>query len=430
MPCRVVLGGQWGDEGKGKVVDYLSARADVVVRCQGGANAGHTLVDGDRSFAVHLIPSGVLHPGCEILLGSGMVIDPIALLEEITALESTGVSVRDRLRVSTAAHLVLPIHRLQDGVEEQQRNGDGQGIGTTGRGIGPAYADKAARSGLQMSLFARPQAEARERLRQFLERKKQILHALSPSVEVDIGSMVESVLACREALQPLLDDTTHRLHRFLDQGRNVLLEGAQGALLDLDHGSYPYVTSSSCTTSGALTGAGVSPRDVDEVIGIVKAYATRVGNGPFPTEIDDAEGEQLRDRGREFGATTGRPRRCGWFDAVAVRHVARLCGFTSLTLTKLDVLDTFERIRVATAYEINGERVEFFPSDTHVLQECRPSYTALPGWRASTRDCRTLEDLPTAARRYLDALQEFVGVPIRMLSVGPDRDSTLEFSLS
>jgi len=427
MPCRVVLGGQWGDEGKGKVVDYLSSRADVVVRCQGGANAGHTLVDGDRTFAVHLIPSGVLHPGCEILLGSGMVIDPIALLEEITSLEATGVSVRDRLRISHAAHLVLPIHRVQDGVEEALRGGNG--IGTTGRGIGPAYADKAARHGLQMNLFRRPLADARDRLRTFLERKKQSLQAVSPDVSIDIDAMLDAVLACREALQPLLDDTTHRLHVLLDQGRNVLLEGAQGALLDLDHGSYPYVTSSSCTTSGALAGAGVSPRDVDEVVGIVKAYTTRVGNGPFPTEALDAHGDLLRDRGREFGATTGRPRRCGWFDAVAVRHVARLCGFTQLVVTKLDVLDTLDRIRVATAYDVNGERLEFFPADADILQECRPSYTSLPGWKESTRDCRTQEALPTAARRYLDALQEYVGVPIRMLSVGPDRDSTLELSL-
>ena len=427
MPCRVVLGGQWGDEGKGKVVDYLSSRADVVVRCQGGANAGHTLVDGDRTFAVHLIPSGVLHPGCEIILGTGMVIDPIALLEEISLLESTGVSVRDRLRISSSAHMVLPIHRLQDGLEETQRGVSG--IGTTGRGIGPAYADKAARHGLRMNLFARPVAEGRERLRRVLENKKQLLLAMSPGVQIDIEQMLEAVMACREALLPLLADTTHRLHMLLDQKRNVLLEGAQGALLDLDHGAYPYVTSSSCTTSGALSGAGVSARDLDEVVGIVKAYTTRVGNGPFPTELHDADGDLLRDRGKEFGATTGRPRRCGWFDAVAVRHVARLCGFTQLVITKLDVLDTFERVRVSTAYEYNGERLDFFPSDTDVLEECRPRFTVLPGWQKSTRDCRSLEDLPTAARRYLDALQEYAGVPIRMLSVGPDRDSTLELQL-
>jgi adenylosuccinate synthase len=421
------LGGQWGDEGKGKVVDYLSSRADVVVRCQGGANAGHTLVDGDRTFAVHLIPSGVLHPGCEIILGNGMVIDPIALLEEIASLESTGVSVRDRLRISSSAHLVLPIHRLQDGLEEQQR-GD-SGIGTTGRGIGPAYADKAARHGLQMNLFARPVAEGRQRLRQVLERKKQLLRAVSPAVQIDIDQMVDAVMACREPLQPMLADTTHRIHMLLDQKRNVLLEGAQGALLDIDHGSYPFVTSSSCTTSGALAGSGVAPRDLDEVVGIVKAYTTRVGNGPFPSELVDAEGDLLRDRDKEFGATTGRPRRCGWFDAIAVRHVARLCGFTQLVITKLDVLDTLERIRVVTAYEYNGERLEFFPSDTHILEECRPRFTVLPGWKESTRHCRSLEDLPTAARRYLDALQEYVGVPIRLLSVGPDRDSTLELQL-
>ncbi|UCE02775.1 MAG: adenylosuccinate synthase [Candidatus Latescibacterota bacterium] len=423
MPCRVVLGGQWGDEGKGKIVDYLSASVDAVVRFQGGANAGHTLVVGGERVAVHLVPSGVLRPECEIILGNGMVVDPLALRDEIAGLESAGLDVRGRLRVSTAAHAVLPYHKLQDQLEEQRRGGGG--IGTTGRGIGPAYADKAARAGLQLGIFLRSEAEMQKRLRAAAERKLQLLRTLAPDVELDVDAMLEEVLDGAAVLRPLLCDTALRIHELLDADKEILLEGAQGALLDLDHGSYPFVTSSSCTTAGALAGCGVAPRDITSVIGIAKAYSTRVGNGPFPTELADGDGVRLREAGQEFGTTTGRPRRCGWFDAVAVRHAARLSGFTELAITKLDVLDGFEVLRVADAYRCNGETIRHFPSDSDLLGACVPEYLEIEGWSQSTCECRSAEELPAAARRYIQILEERVGVPVRMLSVGPERDATV-----
>jgi adenylosuccinate synthase len=425
MACRAVLGGQWGDEGKGKVVDYLSAEADAVVRFQGGANAGHTLVHAGRKIALHLIPSGVLHPHCEILLGNGMVVDPLALCAEITAFEADGVEMRHRLRISIAAHAVLPVHQLQDRLEEHGRSGGG--IGTTGRGIGPAYADKAARTGLQLGFFRRPDSEVRARLLAAGQRKLEWLRALHPEADLDVEAMADEVLGCAATLRPLLCDTTRHIQALLDAGKTVLLEGAQGALLDLDHGSYPYVTSSSCTAAGALAGCGVAPRDLDAVIGIVKAYSTRVGNGPFPTEQVGGPGDRLRELGQEFGATTGRPRRCGWFDAVAVRHAARLSGYTELAITKLDVLDTFDRIRVADAYDLGGERIRHFPADAETLGACTPHYVEVEGWRASTQRCKGKLDLPASARRYLELLETLVGVPIRLVSVGPDRDSTFRF---
>jgi adenylosuccinate synthase len=426
MPCHVVLGAQWGDEGKGKVVDYLAARADVVARFQGGANAGHTLVHAGRRFALHLIPSGVLNPNCDLVLANGMVIDPAALLEEIRDLEALGLDVRSRLRVSQAAHLVLPVHKLQDRLEEAERRS--AGIGTTGRGIGPAYADKAARAGLPLALFVLPRPEAAQRLRSWLERKCTWLGALHPGAasEIDVPAMLDTVLACGDELAPLLCDTSAFLHEAVARRRHVLLEGAQGAMLDLDHGTYPYVTSSSCTVAGALQGTGLSPRQVDRVTGIAKAYATRVGSGPFPTELLDGTGERLRQLGGEFGATTGRPRRCGWFDAVAVRHAARLSGFTQLALTKIDVLDAFASIRIADAYEAHGERLAAFPSQPGQFETCRPSYIEFPGWEVETRACTHVRELPAAAQRYLAAIEAEVGVPIRLLSTGPDRAHTID----
>ena len=424
MPCHVVLGAQWGDEGKGKVVDYLAARADVVVRFQGGANAGHTLVQAGKRFALHLIPSGVLNPNCDLVLASGMVIDPAALLEEIRDLEAQGLDVRSRLRVSQAAHLVLPVHKLQDRWEEAERRGDG--IGTTGRGIGPAYADKAARTGLPLAVLVLP--EAAQRLRSWLERKRTWLSALHPGAapEIDVAAILDAILACRDELAPLLCDTSAFLHEAVSRRRHVLLEGAQGAMLDLDHGTYPYVTSSSCTVAGALQGTGLSPRQIDRVTGIAKVYSTRVGSGPFPTELLDGTGERLRQLGGEFGVTTGRPRRCGWFDAVAVRHAARFSGFTQLALTKIDVLDAFASIRLANAYETHGERLEAFPSQHGQLETCRPSYLEFPGWEVETRACTHVRELPAAAQRYLAAIEAEVGVPIRLLSTGPDRAHTID----
>ncbi len=425
MPCRIVLGAQWGDEGKGKVVDYLSAGADAVVRCQGGANAGHTVVVAGRKVALHLVPSGALQPRCEVLLGNGMVVDPLALVEEVESLEAAGVELASRLRVSTAAHAVLPYHRAQDRLEEERRGAGG--IGTTGRGIGPAYADKAARTGLQLGLFLRPESQVRAALQQAASRKLELLRALAPDVELDIEAMVGSVLAAAARLRPFLCDTTRRLHELLAAGKMVLLEGAQGALLDLDHGSYPYVPSSSCPTAGALAGCGLAPRDLDGVVGVVKAYATRVGNGPVPSELTGAEGDRLRQLGEEFGATTGRPRRCGWFDAVAVRHAARLSGFTELAVTKLDVLDAFGQLRVALAYRRDGALVRHFPSDSDELARCTPEYVEVEGWGQSTKACRREVDLPAAARRYVELLQEQIGVPVRWLSVGAERERTIHF---
>lgn len=419
MPCEVVLGGQWGDEGKGKIVDWTATGADAVVRCQGGANAGHTLVFGAQRLALHLVPSGVRQPGCLMVLGSGMVIDPVALLEEIAALEAAGLEVRSRLRVSAAAHVVLPVHRLQDRAQEDRRGT--AAVGTTGRGIGPAYADKAARNGVQMSLFLQPASQFRAALTAALEIKRA---ELEPRVPVDVAAMVDALAACREAVAPLVCDATSLLHDMLRDGRRIVLEGAQGALLDLDHGSYPFVTSSSCTSAGALAGAGLPPQSVRGVLGVVKAYATRVGNGPFPTELLDATGERLRTVGREFGATTGRPRRCGWFDALAVRRAAAVSGFTELALTKLDVLDDFASIRMAVAYELDGRRLDRMPVDAAEQARCAPVYVEAPGWRQATTACRSWDALPENARRFVESLEEHVGAPVGIVSVGPDRDST------
>ena len=419
MPCDLVLGAQWGDEGKGKIVDYLAGTAAAVVRCQGGANAGHTLVFGGTRLALHLVPSGVRHPRCLAVLGSGMVIDPLALFEELDALERADLDVTPRLRISTAAHLVLPCHRLQDQVEERRRGAGA--VGTTGRGIGPAYADKAARRGVQMGVFLRPASEARAAFSEVFAAKRA---ALGAEADFDVEEMTSRMLACRERLLPSLCDTTSLLHDLLAAGETLLLEGAQGVMLDLDHGSYPYVTSSSCTSAGALAGSGLPPTAVRSVTGVVKAYATRVGNGPFPSELLNGRGEELRQRGHEYGATTGRPRRCGWFDAAAVRYAARVCGFTELALTKLDVLDGFEQLCITDGYSVDGATTDRFPLDAGVLSRSAPRVLEVEGWSAATAGCQRWADLPAAARRYVELLQERTGVRVRIVSVGPEREST------
>ena len=416
MPVDVVLGGQWGDEGKGKIVDLLAADADAVVRCQGGANAGHTLVDGDQRLALHLIPSGVRHADCLLVLAAGMVVDPLALVEEIEALEASGYAVRDRLRLSLAAHAVLPWHRLQDQAQERQR-GAGS-VGTTGRGIGPTYADKAARTGLRLGAFLAPEEVLRDRIREVLRDKQA---AIEPAGALDLEATLARLVGLRAEIAPLLCDTTALLHELEAANRFILLEGAQGAMLDLDHGSYPYVTSSSCTTAGALAGCGLPPQRVRAVTGVFKAYCTRVGNGPFPSELQDALGERLRQIGREFGTTTGRPRRCGWFDVVAARYASRISGFTQIALTKLDVLDDFESIQVVVAYELDGKTIHHLPADPETLARCTPVTVTMAGWRRATTRCRDLASLPAAARDYVTFLQERVGVPIRFVSVGPER---------
>jgi adenylosuccinate synthase len=416
--CVVVVGAQWGDEGKGKIVDVLAERADVVVRYQGGANAGHTVVKGNDEFILHQIPSGILHPGSRCFIGNGVVLDPETLLAEVDALEARGISVADRLFVSSRAQLVLPYHKLLDQARERH-----QKIGTTGRGIGPAYEDKIGRRGLRVGDLRHP-SQARESLAARVTWANQLLGMMGAepaSLEVHVALLER--LSPR--LLPMVADTGRMTHEALGRGEYVLLEGAQGALLDVDHGTYPFVTSSNTTAGGAAVGAGIGPTAIDAVVGVVKAYTTRVGNGPLPTEAAAEEGQRLRELGDEYGATTGRPRRCGWFDAVVVRYAVRVNGLTDLAVTKLDVLDSMERIPVCTGYRVDGDAVDDVPADVHSLERVKPVYELLEGWRRPTTSARRLADLPPLARAYLDRIQDLVQVPIRYVSVGSRRDQII-----
>jgi adenylosuccinate synthase len=414
----VVVGAQWGDEGKGKLVDVLSERADWVVRYQGGANAGHTVQIGDKSFVLHQIPSGILHPGVRCAIGNGVVLDVETLFAEIDELVADGVDVEGRLYVSDRAHLVLPYHKLVDAQSSASKE-----IGTTGRGIGPAYEDKYGRRGIRVLDLRNP-----ERLRKLVERG--VAHANTQlSTSGDKRASVDETLATlgrfSARLLPLAEDVGLRIHRAISGGAAVLLEGAQGSLLDIDHGTYPYVTSSSTTSGGAATGVGIAPKELDSVIGVVKAYTTRVGNGPLPTEFDEPLASEVRALGNEFGATTGRPRRCGWFDGVVVRYAARVNGLTDLAVTKLDVLDTLERVGLCTGYEVDGQIYEEFPGDLSILDHAVPRYEWYEGWKTSTADARRLADLPAAARRYLDRIEELVETQITYVSVGTRRDQII-----
>jgi adenylosuccinate synthase len=418
MPCTVVVGAQWGDEGKGKIVDALSARAAVVARYQGGPNAGHSVQYRDRTIVLHLVPSGVLHAGTRCLIGNGVVVDLEKLREEVEGLEALGVDVRARLGVSPGAHLILPYHRAVEAVVE---SGAGA-IGTTGRGIGYAYRDKAARIGLRVddlddaAGFASAVDRVLARLRiEFPEARD--LAALSGA------SLFERLEPHARWLRPMVSDVSAELYGALAAGKDVLLEGAQGTLLDLDHGTYPYVTSSSATAAGAPLGVGLGPRAITRVIGVSKAYATRVGNGPFPSEMPDAEAARLREAGEEYGATTGRPRRCGWLDLPALRYAVRVNGLDALVLTKLDVLDRFEEIRVATAYVCDGRRLEHFPASARTLERCAVEWRTFPGWKSPTTESRDWSDLPARAREYLEWIEEACGVPITTVSVGRGRDA-------
>ncbi|HEY2955319.1 MAG TPA: adenylosuccinate synthase [Candidatus Eisenbacteria bacterium] len=420
MPCTVVVGAQWGDEGKGKIVDALAAEADVVARYQGGPNAGHTVLRDGQIVVLHLVPSGVLHPGKRCLIGNGVVLDPTALREEVGRLEALGLEVRSRLGISRAAHLILPYHRAVEAVAER---GPGS-IGTTGRGIGFAYRDKAARVGLRVSDLEEPEA-----LAEAVDRNLARLGKEFPEAEglkaMSGASVARALEECAAWIAPLACDVSAELHRALGQGRRVLLEGAQGTLLDLDHGTYPFVTSSAASAAGAPLGVGLGPRAVDRVIGVTKAYATRVGNGPFPSEMPEGEAARLREAGEEYGATTGRPRRCGWLDLPALRYAARVNGLDALIVTKLDVLDEFEEIRVAVDYERDGRRVEGFPSGARVLERCRVVWRSFPGWRAKTAGVRRWGDLPAAAREYLEWIERECGVPIASVSVGAGREAAV-----
>jgi adenylosuccinate synthase len=414
----VVVGAQWGDEGKGKLVDVLAERADWVVRYQGGANAGHTVHIADKSFVLHQIPSGILHAGVRCAIGNGVVLDVETLFAEIDELVSDGIDVEGRLYVSDRAHLVLPYHKLVDGQSSASKE-----IGTTGRGIGPAYEDKYGRRGIRVLDLRDP-----ERLRKLVERgvaHANIQLATSGTKRADVEFTLDVLDRFTRRLLPLAEDVGLKIHRAIAGGAAVLLEGAQGSLLDIDHGTYPYVTSSSTTSGGAATGVGIAPSELDSVIGVVKAYTTRVGNGPLPTEFDEPLASQIRELGNEFGATTGRPRRCGWFDGVVVRYAARVNGLTDLAVTKLDVLDTLDRIGLCTGYEARGEIYEEFPGDLGVLDHAVPRYEWYEGWKTSTAAARALTDLPKEARRYLDRIQELVETPITYVSVGTRRDQII-----
>ena len=422
MPVSIVIGAQWGDEGKGKVVDLLSPSMDFVARYQGGANAGHTIKWGDEEFVLHLIPSGIFHDGTDCVIGNGVVIDPAALMEEIGQVEALGYAVEGRLFISHNAHLIMPYHKALDQARERWR--DAEAIGTTGRGIGPAYVDKFARSGIRVvDLLDRDVLRAK--LTAAIEEKNTILKAVYGSEGLDIDQIVEEYVEFDRAIDPYVTDTAALLQDALADGKRVLAEGAQGALLDVDHGTYPYVTSSHPTAGGCCTGLGVPPTAVDRVIGIVKAYSTRVGNGPFPTELLDETGEQLRATGAEFGATTGRPRRCGWLDLVALSYTARLNGFTELAVTKLDVLSGLDELKVCTAYRLDGKTTTRFPTDLRTLERAEPVYETLPGFSGDLGAARQLGDLPATAQSYLDFVSERTGVPISVVSTGPKREETL-----
>ncbi len=418
--CVVVVGAQWGDEGKGKLVDVLAERADMVVRYQGGANAGHTVVTGETQFILQQIPSGILHPRVTCVIGNGVVLDPDQLFLELEQLAPKGVDPAGRLFVSDRAHLVLPLHKLLDRASEKSQN-----IGTTGRGIGPTYEDKYGRRGLRVGDLRRLEC-ARALLAERVDRANRLLQMLGSPDRVSLAELEALLERWAPRLLPLTADTGLLVHRALHDGRRVLLEGAQGALLDVDHGTYPFVTSSNTTAGGGAVGAGIGPTAIQGVLGVVKAYTTRVGNGPLPTEAHDEAGARLRELGGEFGAVTGRPRRCGWFDANVVGYAARVNGLTGLAVTKLDVLDTFEEIQVGVAYLLDGERRDDLPSEVDVLGRVQPVYERLPGWRRSTGEARRLADLPVPARAYLDRLEALSEVPIRYVSVGTRRDQIIE----
>ncbi|MGZ8397479.1 MAG: adenylosuccinate synthase [Gemmatimonadales bacterium] len=418
--CMVVVGAQWGDEGKGKLVDVLAERADFVVRYQGGANAGHTVVIGDSQFILRQIPSGILHQSVTCVIGNGVVLEPENLFGELDQLHARGIDTTGRLFVSDRAHLVLPYHKLLDAASERSQN-----LGTTGRGIGPAYEDKYGRRGIRVTDLRRVEC-AQQLLTGRVERANRLLAMMGSSERARYEDHVELLQRIAPRLLPLSADTGLMVHRAIRASRRVLLEGAQGALLDVDHGTYPYVTSSNTTAGGAAVGAGIGPTAVNGVLGVVKAYTTRVGNGPLPTEAESPFGDQLRELGGEFGAVTGRPRRCGWFDATVVRYAARVNGLTGLAVTKLDVLDSFAEIPVGIAYQLDGESCEEMPAEVEALGRVRPTYEVRPGWQQPTGTARRLADLPSAARAYLDRLEVLSGVPVRYVSVGTRRDQIIE----
>lgn len=426
MPCTCVVGLQWGDEAKGKIVDLLTDDHDFVVRYNGGANAGHTVVRDGQTFKLSLLPTGVLRPQVRAVIGNGVVVYPPRFLEEVSNLRKAGIAIGDNLVVSDHAHVIFPYH-----LEEERLNegGGGKAIGTTGRGIGPCYQDKVGRQfAIRLGEMLHPE-HLHERLVSIVERKNRLLRALgSDARQFDADTVCRDYLTCMEQIRPHVADTTGLLHQALRKGQGILFEAAQGTLLDVDHGTYPYVTSSNSSIAGVWSGSGVPSRKLDRIVGVIKAYSTRVGRGPFPTELDDGPdgiGERIRRTGREYGTVTGRPRRCGWFDAVATRYTASLNDADELAVMLLDVLSGLPEVRIAVAYELDGRRLEDFPTDAFVLERCRPVYETLPGWHADVSAARRLADLPAEARRYVDRLGELLGRPVTIISVGPDRAQTI-----
>ncbi len=419
----LIVGAQWGDEGKGKIVDYLSRDADIVARYQGGANAGHTVVCNGKKFVLHLLPAGLLRPNTTGVIGGGVVIDPVALISEIRELVSAGISVEGRLFVSHQAHLIMPYHKQLDLLYEAQS--DRPRIGTTGRGIGPAYVDKVARVGVRIvDLLDRERL--REKLRANIEDKNRVLARIYGREELDVEAIVAEYLEFDNQIDPYVKDVSAYLHEAIRDGKKLILEGAQGTLLDVDMGTYPYVTSSNPTAGGACTGLGIGPRKIDRVIGIIKAYTTRVGEGPFPSELTDSEAHlNLRERGEEYGATTGRPRRCGWFDGVIARFTARVNSVDSWAITKLDVLTGIDPLRVCVAYEDGVRAYKNLPADSALLSQVRPVYHEMPGWEKDLGGVRSWADLPETAKDYLNFIQEFTETPISLISVGVDREQTI-----
>ncbi|KAB0671909.1 adenylosuccinate synthase [Oryzomonas sagensis] len=423
MANVVVVGAQWGDEGKGKVVDIYTEHADDIVRYQGGNNAGHTLVVGSEKVVLHLIPSGILHEGKRCIIGNGVVLDPEVFIREITKLKESGrISDDSCLLLSESLHIIMPYHKQID-IAREAKSGDKK-IGTTGRGIGPCYEDKIGRRGIRLMDLLDKDIFTRK-LREVLTEKNVILEKLLGEAPCDFDAILAEYSGYAEVLKKYVADTSLVLSKDLKAGKKALFEGAQGTLLDVDHGTYPYVTSSSTCAGGACTGSGVSPRDIHEIIGISKAYVTRVGSGPFPTELLDATGEQLRQDGGEFGATTGRPRRCGWFDAMVVRYAVRVNGLTGIALTKLDVLSDFDTVKICTGYTCNGRTLETLPASLELFEQCQPVYEELPGWKSDITGAQTYEDLPQKARDYVKRLEELAGCPIVLVSVGPRRDQTI-----
>jgi adenylosuccinate synthase len=423
MACTCVVGLQWGDEAKGKIVDLLTEQHDLVVRYNGGANAGHTVVSRGQTYKLSLLPTGVLKPHLRSVIANGVVLYPPRFLEEVENLQAAGLAVGENLAVSDHAHVIFPYHMEEERLSEQ---GAVQSIGTTGRGIGPCYQDKVGRiHAVRVGELLRPE-HLRNRLETIVPRKNRILRALAPEART-----FEAAVVCEEyagygaRMRPFITDTGRLLHQALRDGKRILFEAAQGSLLDVDHGTYPYVTSSNSSPAGVWSGSGVPARCLSRVVGVIKAYTTRVGRGPFPTELNDGIGERIRRTGREYGTVTGRPRRCGWFDAVATRYTAELAGADALAVMLLDVLSELDELSICTAYELDGARTEHFPSDAYVLERCRPVYENMPGWRTDLGPTRRLADLPAAARRYVDRLSELLALPVSIISVGPDREQTI-----